>query len=37
MSGNGDNSPLGDLVYTTEHILPMASTAPTPDPGPPHP
>lgn len=28
-SGNGDNSPLGDLVYTAERILPMASTAPT--------
>ena len=31
-SGNGDNSPLGDLVYTAEHTLPRASPTPTHDP-----
>ena len=36
-SGNGDNSPLGDLVYTTERTLPMASTTPTPAPSKPPP
>lgn len=31
-SGNGDNSPLGDLVYTAEHTLPRASPTPTHEP-----
>lgn len=36
-SGNGDNSPLGDLVYASEHTLPMASPTPPPFPRTPRP